>query len=175
MTGNAKQVQTEGPRPSAVVRADAAQRAQRAWTARVSGSTWDEAAQLAGYADAATACRGVKNYLGALPVVERDDLRDLWRQRMELLWSYAARDAETGRPGALRAGTAIAQRAAAMDGLDAPTNINLTTVDAGELGPVRAPRRERRANRRRGGDRAHPVASASHRNDPIPGRQLANS
>lgn len=133
MTGDANQMQTEGPRPSAVVRADAAQRAQRAWTARVSGSTWEEAAQLAGYADAATACRGVKNYFGSLPVVERDDLRDVWRARMELLWKYAARDAKSGKSGALRAGAAIAQRAAAMDGLDAPTNINLTTVDVGEL------------------------------------------
>ncbi|MDT0117789.1 hypothetical protein Q9R20_12410 [Microbacterium sp. PRF11] len=98
----------------------------------MSGSTWDEAAQLAGYADAATACRGVKNYFGALPVVERDDLRDLWRQRMELLWRYAARDAEIGKPGALRAGTAIAQRAAAMDGLDAPTQV-LVNSDNAEL------------------------------------------
>lgn len=132
MTGNANQMQTEGPSPSAVVRADAAQRAQRAWTARVSGSTWDEAAKVAGYADAATACRGVKNYFGTLPAVERDDLRDLWRQRMELLWTYAARDAEIGKPGALRAGTAIAQRAAAMDGLDAPTQVTVT-ADAAEL------------------------------------------
>ena len=126
-------MQSKGPRPSAVVRADAAQRAQRAWTARVSGSTWAEAAKVAGYADAATACRGVKTYFGSLPVVERDDLRDVWRARMELLWRYAARDAKSGKAGALRAGAAIAQRAAAMDGLDAPTQLNLTTVDAGEL------------------------------------------
>lgn len=130
----AKQMQTgKDPAPSAVVRADAAQRAQRAWTARVSGSTWDEAAKVAGYADAATACRGVKNYFGQLPVVERDDLRDVWRARMELLWTYAARDAKKGKPGALRAGTAIAQRAAAMDGLDEPTSIAVSASDRQDM------------------------------------------
>lgn len=113
--------------PAQVVRADAAQRAQRAWAARVSGSTWAEAAGIAGYSDAAVACRAVKRYFGTLPRIESEDMRDLWRERLETLWAFAHRDARKGRPGALRAGVAVAQRAAALDGLDAPTRYDVAT------------------------------------------------
>ncbi|WP_100811711.1 hypothetical protein [Microbacterium sp. BR1] len=92
-----------------LVRADAAQRAQRAWALRVAGSTWAQVASAVDYADASTACRAVRQFFGQLPTIEADEQRRLWRDRLERLWNYADRDAKRGRPGAVRAGVAVAQ------------------------------------------------------------------
>lgn len=113
-------------RSKRAVAADAARRAMQAWTHRVNGSTWGEVAEIVGYHDAATALRAVKNYFATLPEPNAPELRGLWRGRLEALWWQAAIDVAEQRPGALRAGVAIAQRAAALDGLDAPTRLELT-------------------------------------------------
>ena len=115
---------------SVKVRADAAQRAMRAWTARVCGATWQEAAQIAGFTDQHNAIRAVSNYFGSLPSPELSDLRHLWRPRCELLWAQAVIDIREQRPGAITAGVRVTERAAKLDGLDAPTTS--VHVDASE-------------------------------------------
>lgn len=99
------------------------QRAAEAWHLRVLGKTWDEIARTVGYANDANAIRAVRKFAGRLPAPSAEETRTIWRERMEHLWSIAARDAAAGRPGALRAGVAVAQRAAALDGLDEPTRV----------------------------------------------------
>lgn len=97
------------------------QRASRAWHLRVTGMTWEQVAREVGFASPQGAHRAVQRFAGTLPDPKPDELRALWRARMEHLWELAARDAEASRPGALRAGVAIADRASRFDGLDAPT------------------------------------------------------
>ena len=127
--GYAAQMVTRGTRaatPRQIVRADAGARAQRAWSARVGGATWEQTAELAGYANGPAALRGVKNYFGQLPQLDREDLRDLWRDRLEVLWAQSVTDVGEQRSGAVRSAVAVAQRASALDGLDAPTKVAVT-------------------------------------------------
>ncbi len=104
-------------------RGDAMQRAAQAYHLRVMGKTWAEIAADVGFSNDANAIRAVRRFVGKLPEPSADETRTVWRDRMEHLWSLAARDAEQGRPGALRAGVAIADRASRLDGLDAPTRV----------------------------------------------------
>lgn len=107
-------------------RGDGMQRAAEGWHLRVMGRTWQQIADALGYANPSNAHRAVMRFAGTIPDPKPDTLRELWRARMELLWTHAQRDAETGRPGALRAGVAIADRASKLDGLDAPTRVSIT-------------------------------------------------
>jgi len=113
-------------------RGDAIQKAARGWHLRVIGRTWAQIADEVGYANPANAHRAVSRFAGSAPDPELTMLKKLWRERMEHLYSLAARDAEEARPGALRAGVAIAQRAAALDGLDTLQRVELA-VDTSEL------------------------------------------
>jgi hypothetical protein len=105
--------------------ADAGPRAMKAWAARVAGLTWAEAAEIAGFSSAGNACRAVTRYFGTVPSIEREDQRALWRERLEYLWAQARVDVQQQRPGAIRAGVALAQRASALDGLDAPVRVQI--------------------------------------------------
>lgn len=107
--------------------ADAAERATKAWQARVAGATWTQAAAIAGFSDDTAACRAVKRFYGRLPQPTREDLRGLWRERLEALWRQTVKDVAQQRPGAVRSGVAVAQRAAALDGLDEPTRLEVHT------------------------------------------------
>ena len=107
------------------------QRVADAYGMRVRGAGWAEIATACGYSTPQNAMRAVKNYTGTLPVIESTEgLRSLWRDRLEHLWPLAVRDAEGGRPGAMRAAVAVADRAAKLDGLDAPTRYELTPDEA---------------------------------------------
>lgn len=120
------------PEPRSV-RADMAERAERAWQARVLGATWREAAQVAGYSDASNAVRAVRGVYGELPKVERDDLRHLWRTRLEKVWRQAYADVLERRSGAVTAAVRVAGAAAALDGLDEPTRVALSNPTADEI------------------------------------------
>lgn len=109
------------------------QRVADAWSMRVRGATWDEIAAALGYANGPNALRAVRNFAGSLPQPEMPELRSLWRERLEFLWPIAARDVEAGKPGAMRAAVAVAQRAAQLDGLDAPQRVQVESADAAEL------------------------------------------
>ena len=86
-------------RPMRAVKADAAAKAMKVWTARVNGETWESAAEVAGFSDAPGAVRAVRNYFGALPPTPTaEDARVLWRERLELLWRQAVIDAQQQRP-----------------------------------------------------------------------------
>ncbi|MFB8386795.1 hypothetical protein ACFC3F_06605 [Microbacterium sp. NPDC055910] len=111
-------------------RGDAMQRAAQAWHLRVLGKTWAEIAEAVGFANDANAIRAVRRFVGRLPEPSADEARTVWRERMEYLWSVAARDAAAGRPGALRAGVAVADRASKLDGLDAPQRFAVTPNEA---------------------------------------------
>jgi len=107
------------------VNAPAAQRVADAWAMRVRGAGWNEIALALGYANPQNAMRAVRNYVGKLPEPSAPELRSMWRERLEYLWPIAARDAEAGKSGAVRAAVAVAQRAAQLDGLDAPQHFQI--------------------------------------------------
>lgn len=111
------------------------QRVADAWAMRVRGATWDEVAAAVGYANGPNVLRAVRNFVGKLPEPSMSESRSLWRERLEFLWTVAARDVETGKPGAMRAAVAVAQRAAQLDGLDQPQRleVNATASDITEL------------------------------------------
>lgn len=114
------------PEPVRKVRADALAKAETAWRARAAGGTWAEAAQIAGYTDAANCCRAVRQVYDDLPTEQREDMRVLWRERYERLWRQAYADALERRPGAVTAAVRVAQAAVALDGLAAPVAIEMT-------------------------------------------------
>ena len=88
------------PVPVKRVRADALRRADTAWSARVAGATWKEAAELAGFSSAEHAIDGVKNAFGGVPQIDREELRNLWRDRLERSWRQVGRDMVDRVPGA---------------------------------------------------------------------------
>jgi len=119
------------PRPTA--RADAAQRAAAAWNARVLGASWEQAAEIAGFANAPNAHRAVTRAYGQVPEPERSELRRIWRERLEVLWRQSVRDVTDQRAGAVTAGVRVAGAAASLDGLDEPTRIDLSTPTTAEM------------------------------------------
>jgi hypothetical protein len=60
-----------------------------------------------------------------LPIAEREELRDIWRQRLENLWQQAALDAQAGRPGAVTAAVRVAGAALQLDGLAEPVRVDM--------------------------------------------------
>lgn len=113
--------------------ADAAVRAQRAWAARVAGATWQEAAEVSGFTETSNCIRAVRSYFGTLPAPDRDELRLVWRERLEELWRQVRVDAAEQRPGAVRAAVAVAQRAVQLDGLDAPQRVSVESPDMARI------------------------------------------
>lgn len=105
------------------VNAEAAGRAQEAAALRVQGLDWATIAARCGYSHPNSAGRAVREYLGHLPQPDREEARQVWRARIELLWEEAMEDVHTRRPGAVRAAAALAQRAAQLDGLDQPSRV----------------------------------------------------
>jgi hypothetical protein len=115
----------EPPEPTKKVRADALERADTAWRARVAGAAWAEAAKVAGYSSDKHAIDGVRNVFGAVPQIDREELRRLWRDRLERSWRQCVADMADRVPGATTASVRIAQAAIALDGLDEPTKVDL--------------------------------------------------
>jgi hypothetical protein len=113
------------PEPTHPIRADAQQRADRAWQARVVGASWAQAAEVAGFADDATAVHAVRNAYGRLPEPDRTELRRLWRDRLETLWKESLRDVTERRGGAVTASVRVAGLAVALDGLAAPLQVDV--------------------------------------------------
>ena len=113
----------EPPQPVTKRRADALQRADLAWRARVSGATWEAAAQVAGFSSGENALRGVRPTDGTLPEVDRAEVRRLWRERLEALWRQVYRDALDRQPGSVTAAVRVAAAATRLDGLDAPAEV----------------------------------------------------
>lgn len=136
-----------GPEPPVpVVRGDALARADAAWRARVSGMTWREAAEVAGYASAEHAIDAVRKTYGTLPKLDRDEQRRIWRDRLEVAWRQVAEDMRDRVPGSVTAAVRVATCAIALDGLAEATKIDLQVTevfdgflreltDAGYLGP----------------------------------------
>jgi hypothetical protein len=106
--------------------AKAMQRVADAYAMRIRGADWATIAHTVGYANPQNAMRAVRNYTGGLPELAPEELRSMWRDRLEYLWPLALRDVENSRPGATRAAVAIAQRAAQLDGLDAPQQVEIS-------------------------------------------------
>ncbi|MGC4112992.1 MAG: hypothetical protein QM747_21750 [Nocardioides sp.] len=111
------------PEPTTRRRADVVARSEAVWRARVAGATWSEAAEIGGYANGENAARAVRQTFGVLPEADRAQLRALWRERLEVLWKQVHRDALDRQSGAVTSAVRVAQAAAKLDGLDAPTEI----------------------------------------------------
>ena len=111
------------------VRADATARADRAWNARLLGASWEAAAQVAGFANSQNAMRAVRRHYGRMPEADRGELRTLWRERLEVLWRQASRDALEQQPGAVTAAVRVAQAACRLDGLDEPTRTEVHVTE----------------------------------------------
>jgi hypothetical protein len=121
------------PVPARRVRADALARADKAWRARVVGASWQEAADLAGFSDPDNCARAVRRAYGKLPRVEWQELRDLWRDRLEVMWRQAQTDMTEQRPGAVTAAVRVATAAAALDGLNEPSRLDVAVSESFEL------------------------------------------
>src|SRR4029077_15517527 len=80
------------PLPAPIITAAHWAKAEKAWAARCAGGTWAQAALTAGYSDGDAACKAVKSCYGSLPKPLRDDLRDLWRDRLERAWRQVCVD-----------------------------------------------------------------------------------
>jgi AraC-like DNA-binding protein len=108
-------------------RAEADDRAAKAWRLRVMGAPWAVIARELGYANEANVHRAVRNYFGTVPQIDRDMMREMARQRGEQLWmrAYAEVERTGGAPAAIRAATEVLRRHAALDGLDEPTRVDL--------------------------------------------------
>lgn len=119
----------QGPPPPKPVkrgaRADALDRADRCWTARVAGATWAQAAQVAGFNSDTHAIEAVKSIFGTLPKLTRDELRNLWRDRLERSWRQVCLDMADRVPGATTASVRIATAAITLDGLAEPVKVDL--------------------------------------------------
>jgi hypothetical protein len=113
------------PEPVRNIRADALARADTAWRIRVAGGTWAQAAQVAGFTDEHNASRAVSSVFGELPKQDRTELRRLWRDRLETMWRQVQIDMHEQRHGAVTAAVRIAQVAAALDGLNEPTRVDI--------------------------------------------------
>lgn len=111
------------------VRGDALERANRAWELRISGMPWKQVAEMTGFAHASSAQNAVKAVYGSNPAVDREQLRDLWRARLEVLWSQTISDIADRIPGATTAGVRIIQAAAQLDGLNQPTKVAVSGFD----------------------------------------------
>jgi len=109
--------------------AQSTRRAAEAWSLRVAGLSWHDVAQQAGYANAANAVRAVRSYAGSLPAPAHDELRAMMRARSEAVWQQAFADVLQQRPGAVRAAVAVLHRQAQLDGLDAPTRVEITPTE----------------------------------------------
>lgn len=98
---------------------------------RVAGGGWDEIAKSLGMRGGAPAAyRAVKNYFGKVPQPDRNMLREIARQRGERLWLRAAAAVEEApSPAAIRAAVAVLERAAKLDGLDAPSHVQVSSPD----------------------------------------------
>lgn len=118
--------------PRQMVRADAAQRAQRAWSLRVAGASWSQCAEVVGFKDDTACIRAVRRYFGKLPKLDLEEQRTLWTERHEELWRQSMREMREGKPGAVRAGVAVARSASQLGGLDAPTRLEVYRPDAEE-------------------------------------------
>jgi AraC-like DNA-binding protein len=120
------------PEPVRKVRADALERASTAWSVRVAGGTWAQAAEAAGFHDSDAATKAVRRHYGTLPVLARDDLRGLWRDRLELAWRQVCRDMTEQKPGAVTAAVRVAGMALTLDGLAEPVRVDMTVSDTFE-------------------------------------------
>lgn len=121
------------PAPVRKVRADALQRADTAWRTRVAGGTWREAAELAGFSSPEHAISAVKNVFGQTPVIDRDALRVLWRDRLERAWRQVCADMAERVPGATTAAVRIATCAMQLDGLAEPNKVDVTVNESFDL------------------------------------------
>jgi hypothetical protein len=90
---------------------------------RVAGASWRQVCEIVGYSNEANAVRAVRRYFGRLPQPDHEELRGLWRERHELLWRQTQDSIREDKPGALRAGVAVARSAAQLDGLDRPAEL----------------------------------------------------
>lgn len=98
-------------------RADTIERAERAYFARVSGATWTQAAEVAGYTDAANCCRAVRRVFDELPAPDREHQRHLVRDRLDTLYRLALKDAHDRRPGAVTSAVRVLELMSRLDGL----------------------------------------------------------
>lgn len=108
-------------------------RVDQAWRARVAGASWRQAATIAGYTDENNCARAVKRVYGKLPTPEREDLRRLWRDRLEVTWRQAITDLLEQRPGAITHAVRVQTAAARLDGLDEPSRVELYTPTQREI------------------------------------------
>lgn len=126
-------------KPSARARStrrESQERARRATVARAAGMSWLDAAEYAGYKSPQAAIHAVDRFTGGkLPAVPVAQLRDKWRARLELLWELTLDEAKRSG-GSARAAVAVVDRAAKLDGLDAPNRVEVD-IDFNDLGVQR--------------------------------------
>jgi hypothetical protein len=105
-------------------------KADAAWQARVLGASWAQAAQVAGYGTASAAYHAVLRQRGTLPEPMLSDLREVWRERLESLWSQAWQDVRERRSGAVTHAVRVAGAAMQLDGLAAPSRIAISSAES---------------------------------------------
>ena len=120
---------TEPKSANTWVKADALARADHVWALRVAGHTWRHAAEVVGYSSPQAAMAAVRKQYGEVPRLDREDLRNLWRERLEVTWQHVLNDMGDQKPGAVTAAVRVMQAAAALDGLNEAVRVDLSVSE----------------------------------------------
>ena len=108
------------------LRADTIERAQRAYLARVSGASWAQAAEVAGFTDAANCHRAVRHVFEEVPAVDREEQRQIVRDRLDGLLRIAMKDAvERRHTTAVQAVARVIELQMKLDGLAEPDRLRV--------------------------------------------------
>lgn len=110
-------------------------RAAQAMELRLAGKTFDEIAQIVGYAGKQGAYDAVKRSLDAIIREPAEELRKADLERLDRLWTTPYQQAQTGDMHAVATCLKLMERRAKLLGLDAPQKVAETDPEGKAVGP----------------------------------------
>jgi hypothetical protein len=108
-------------------------REARAVTLRLGGVTWQQVADQVGYASAEMAMRTVNRALGRHAAQQVDTLRAVENARLDRAQAAIWMKVQAGDHAAIHAFLRISARRSKMNGLDAPTQVNVSASTIADM------------------------------------------
>lgn len=106
------------------------ERSYAAYMDRLDGMTWEAIAAKHDWPTAAAASAEVKTYLeegrAALSAFKRAETIQVWRDRLEVLWTAVIPAAKEGKVPSVMAALSVAKTAMTLEGLDKPSEDDIT-------------------------------------------------